>query len=452
MTESAIPNINMASLMGDQTTNPIQPTVLEKELEKVEVSDASANNASEVKFQFRSLLDQSQLDQLRTAAPTVSEKMINDNSSIISFGAPVLERLNAASTQMLKAQSEIDIPQADIIVNDLLREMDGYKAKYRNEKLENNVTKLKNFLTGVKYSFTSMVRDSKPIEEKLDIASQNLQKMEIKLRDNQVRGKELHKTVLNSLDDVVAVLAALEEIIEVTRKEALDADSALKSADNGEATTIATVEYKGETITVNKLREHHSQIATALTQMEQSWFDWRQQFFLGYAQAPSIRNITLVSATMERRCQSFRTMGIPSAKMTLAAWQQAALAKEAGEKGQAINDGVNKFTQEAFKSMGQTVEEVAMASQQPLINEETIFVVVDSIRQQCEGLVAADKWGREQRERNLKALQTGELQIAQDYTKSRQELVKNAISGTSPAALEKAPLPEENVLANLGVK
>ena len=451
---SAVPSLDMAALLGNQAANPIAATPLEKSLAVVEPADAAATTPAEVKFSFRSLLDDSQLAQLKAGAPVLAAQMVDNPSQILEFGAPVLERLNSAASQMLEAQRAIDIPQADAIVNDLLREMDGYQAKYQNKQLEEGFAKLKNFLKGVKYSFATMVRDSKPIAEKLDIAALKMQEMELKLRDNQIRGKQLHGHILDSLDDVVAVLAALEEIIDVTRAEALEAEELLATAGSADGASggLASVEYKGKTITVNELRETHAQLAAGLSQMEQSWFDWRQQFFMGYAQAPSVRNITLVSFTMERRCYTFRTMGIPSAKMTLAAWQQAALAKEAGEKGKALNEGVNKFTQDAFKAMGQTVEEVAMASQMPLITEETIFTVVDSIRQQCEGLVAADRWGRAQREKNLAALQAGEKQISADYSKSRSELIKGAIAGTNPASVDQAPLPEADVLKSLGVK
>lgn len=452
MTTSAVPKINMAALMGDPSTNPIPASPLEKQLATVTPNDAAAETVEEVEFQFRSLLSADQLAQLKAAAPSVSERMVNDTSTIIGFGAPVLDRLNAAATQMLEAQSAIQIPEADVIVGDLLREMDGYKAKYRNEQMEDFVSRVKSFFNSAKYTFTTMVRDSKPIVEKLDIAAAKLQQMEIDLQDNQSRGRQLHKIILDSLDDVVGVLAALEEVQEVTRREAAEADRVLQAAESEASHGIGQVVWKGETISTNEMREVHAQLATALSQMEQSWFDWRQQFFMGYAQAPSVRNIALVSSTMERRCQSLRTMGIPSAKMTLAAWQQAMLAKEAGEMGDAVNAGINDLTQEAFRSMGSTVEEVARASQAPIITEETVFVVVDSIRQQCEGLVAADKWGREQRARNLQALEQGERQVASDFSASRRQLIANAISATSDEAVEAAPLPEKDILQDLGVE
>ena len=78
--------------------------------------------------------------------------------------------------------------------------------------------------------------------------------------------------------------------------------------------------------------------------------------------------------------------------------------------------------------------------------------MIDSIKRQCEGLVAADKWGRELRARNLKALEAGEQQIEADFTESRRKLVQNAIAGTAESAVTPAPLPEADILGQLGVK
>lgn len=455
MSEVAVNTSNLDALLGNPASAPIQPTALEKALAVVEPDDAAAETVEAVKFSFRSIVPAPALEKINAAANGVATAMIKDNTQILAFGSPTLEKMNSAASAMLKAQSDIDIPEADEIVNNMLREIDGFQAKYRNAQAEGFLVDLKNKIRGIKYSFKSMVRDSQPIVSRLDLAANEMQKMEIKLRDNQVRGQELHKTVLSTLDDTVLVLAALEAVIDYTREEARIVDEALSVAEANAANTtegLATAEYKGETLSINELREVHAQIAQTVGQMESSWFDWRQQFFLGFAQAPSIRNIALVSSTLERRCYVFRTMGIPSAKTTLAAWQQAALAKEAGGKGEALADGVNKLQQDAFKAMGETVRDVAMASQTPVVNEETIFAVVDSLRVQCEGLVAADKWGREMRAKNLTAIQAGEKRITSDFSNSRRELIKNAIAETSTAALDAAPAPDADILASLGVK
>jgi uncharacterized protein YaaN involved in tellurite resistance len=452
MTESTVPGINMSALLGSPESNPEPATPLERALAQVEPEDASADKMEQVKFQFRDLLDAKQLTELKANAPAVANKMISDYNSIISFGEPVLTKLNAGSVQLLEAQREIKVPEAEIIVNDLLREIDGYSAKFRNEKIEGALDKLVSFFKGATYSLKTMVRESKPIIDKLDLAEVKLREMELRLADNVTRGQQLHKNTNATLENVVAVLAALEEIIEVAKAEYTEIDAALRDAEAKETkeSPIITVELKGKTISLNELRNLHTTYANGISELEKTWFDWRQQFFLGYAQAPSILNLILVSATMQRRCQVFRTMGLPSARTSLAMWQQAALAKEGAEMGTAVQQGTNKLIQDAFKATGAAVAETAMASQTPVISEETIFEVITSIKTQCEGLVAADQWGREQRAKNLKALEAGEAGIKHDFTESRRALVQNAVNATRKPQ-ELAPAPESDILTKMGV-
>jgi uncharacterized protein YaaN involved in tellurite resistance len=451
--DAAVPGIDFGSLLGNPASNPQPASPLENQLAQVTPQDAAASRPSEAQFSFRTLLTEQQLADLRKSAPAVAEQMAADYNAIIKFGAPVLERLTATSSQLLNAQKDIKIPQAEAIVNDLLREIDGFAKKYRNVRLENGVKKVVNFLRGIKYTLTTLARESRPIGDKIDMAEVKLKEMEIKLADNVTRGQTLHKNTLTTLQEVAAVLAALEEIADCVKREFADVDALLKGVDApGPAGAVEKVDYKGRQVTVNELQEIHSNLAGAVGELEKTWFDWRQQFFLGYAQAPSIRNLILVSATMQRRCQVFRTMGLPSARSSLAMWQQAALAQEGAAMGEAVQKGTNNLIQGAFKNSADAVEQVAKASQMPIINEETVFVVIDSIKRQCEGLVAADKWGRELRARNIKALEAGEHQIEADFTESRRKLVENAIAATAESSLTQAPMPESDALKQLGVK
>jgi uncharacterized protein YaaN involved in tellurite resistance len=452
MSQSAVPGINMDALLGTPESNPVATTPLENALATVDPSDAAATSMEEVKFQFRNLLGPEQALALKKNAPTVAAKMVNDYNSIIQFGEPVLTKLNATSTELLNTQRGIELPEAEIVVNDLLREIDGYSAKFRNEKIEGAVARVQAFFKGATYSLKAMVRESKPIIEKIDIAEVRLREMELKLADNVTRGEELHKNTNETLEAVVGVLAALEEIIEVAKAEFATLDTTLKVAETKETknSPIVVVELHGKNISINELRAKHTAYANGIGQLEQTWFDWRQQFFLGYAQAPSVLNLVLVSATMQRRCQVFRTMGLPSARSALAMWQQAALAKEGAEMGTAVQEGTNKLIRQAFDATATAVSETAMAAQTPVVSEETIFAVINSVKAQCEGLVAADKWGRDMRTKNVQALEAGEAGINQSFTDSRRAMVENAVSATrTPQAL--APAPDSDILKQIGV-
>jgi uncharacterized protein YaaN involved in tellurite resistance len=439
-----------AILSTPEVASQAPASPLENALQDVTPADASATTSAEATFQFRSLLDDAQRAALQASAPAKADEMLKDYNSIISFGEEILRKMNAASVALLEEQKGIQLPEADELVNNLLREIDGYNAKYRNQKLEDFASKVRKFFKGTTYSLKAMVRDAKPLVERLNIVEVKISQMEGSLRDNATRARRLHTQTLSTLNEVIVVLAALEEIADVIRKRYTELDEVVRTA---EAANQSSATYKGQEYTLNELNEMHADIAAGLSEVEKSWFDWRQQFFLGYAFAPSLRNLILISASMQRRLHVFRTQGIPSARTGIAMWQQSALAKEGSEMGDALAAGTNKLVSEGFAHMGETVRTVAMSAQAPLITDQTIFAIVDSVKAQAQGLVDADKWGREQRARNLQALESGERSIDQAGADARRQMVAQALASSNVSNLTTgAPVTQQgDILAQLGV-
>jgi uncharacterized protein YaaN involved in tellurite resistance len=449
MTESAIPGINMAALLADpEIQNQAPQSPLEAGLAVVTPEDAAAASPAEAKFEFRSLLSQEQRDALTASAPAVAERMVKDYNQILNFGAPTLEKMNQASIALLNEQKDIQLPEADQIVNNLLREMDGYNAKYRNLKMEDFVGKVRKFFGGAGYTLKTMIRDAKPISDRLNEAEIKVREMELALGTNSDRARKLHEQTLATMTDVVAVLAALEGISQYLHGKFDRADALLKQA--GE--TEQAIEFDGQKYSLSEFKEYHADLAQGISEIEKTWYDWRQQFFLGFASAPTLRNLILVSASMQRRLLVFRTQGIPSARRGLAMWQQAALAKQGSDMGESLQKGTNALIQGSFEASADAVREVSKAAQAPVITEETVFAVIDSVKQQAQSLIDADKWGRDLRQRNLAALERGEKEIATVDAEGRRQLVANAVAAASPKQLESAPdVPAGDILAQLGV-
>lgn len=458
---SSLENVSFAALLSGSDNAvaqavqeaPIAETKAMATLAELPPEELDAKTPATAAFSFRTLLTDAQREELKKSAPAFAEKMVQDPNAILSFGEKTLTKLNAKSQAMLEAQKDIKVPEAEDIVNSLLREMDGFEKKYKNAKMEDFTSKMKAWFKGTSYSFKAMVRESKPIAERIDMAEVKLKEMEQSLADNAARGRILHQDITETLEEVVTILAALEEILEWARNEFKTIDALyLETKAKADAEGLATVEYRGKTITLNQLREIHETYATGVTELEKTWFDWRQQFFLGYAQAPSIRNLIVVNTTMQRRCQAFRTMGLPAARRSLIMWQQATLAKEGAEMGAAVSEGVNTLLQNAYKDTADVVGQVARESQAPIVSEETVFVMIQSVKDQCDQLVAADKMGRELRQRNVRALEAGEKQIEDVYTESRRKLVENALETGATTGDPNQKGPETDILSNLGVK
>ncbi len=397
---------------ADTQAPEVQATPLERAIAEASEEPTSTElvvaRPEDSPFKFRSLLTEKQLADLQHGAPVLAKKFIDDVNQIVSFGGPVMQKMNSASVQLLEAQRDIKVPEADAVVNDMLRTMDGFEKKWRSQKLEDAVSTIVGWFKKGKYTLAAMARESKPIADKIDLAEIKLQEMESSLADNIARGQLLHKQTLSHMDDVVAVLAALEQVIEEIRREFDEADGLLR---NAESSGAEMVEYKGESITVNELREVHSNLAFVLSETEKTWSDWRSQFFLGFAHAPATRNLVVTTFALRRRLATFRTMGLPSARQSLVMWQQAAFAREGAEIGTAVQEGTNKLIQGAFSETAKSVEMVANAAQAPVVTEETIWAVIDSVKQQCAAIVEADRSGRALRARNLQAIERGEATI-----------------------------------------
>lgn len=425
--------VDFAALMepADTQGSEVPGTPLETAIAEVPGTDVAAQRPEEAAFTFRSLLTEQQRADLEKGAPGLAKKFVDDVNQIVSFGSPVMQKMNDASTQLLEAQRHIKVPEADQIVNDMLREMDGFEKKWRSVKLENAVESVKGWFRKSKYTLKTMVRESKPISDKIDLAEVKLQEMESALSDNISRGQLLHRQTLSHMDDVVAVLAALEQVVDELRKEFDGADAVLRDA---EARKSESVEYRGETIATSELREIHANLSFVLSETEKTWSDWRSQFFLGFAHAPATRNLIVTTFALRRRLASFRTMGLPSARQSLALWQQAAFAKEGAELGESVQEGTNKLIQGAFSETAKSIEQVANAAQAPIITEETIWTVIDSVKAQCDAIVQADKAGRALRARNLQALEKGETQIQDAVVASQRAVADASRRGQDPAA------------------
>ncbi|GAA2244181.1 hypothetical protein GCM10010401_16730 [Rarobacter faecitabidus] len=424
--------VDFTTLMepADTQSAEVQGSPLETAIADVAGTDVDVSRPAEAAFKFRSLLTEKQRADLEKGAPGLAKKFVADVNQIVSFGAPIMRKMNDASTQLLEAQRDIKVPEADVIVNDMLREMDGFEKKWRSVKLESAVESIKSWFKKGKYTLKTMVRESKPLVAKIDLAEVKLQEMETALADNIARGQLLHKQTLAHMDDVVAVLAALEQVIEVLRADFDAADATLRAA---EAAGADSVEYNGETIATSELREIHANLSFVLSETEKTWSDWRSQFFLGFAHAPATRNLVVTTFALRRRLAAFRTMGLPSARQSLALWQQAAFAKEGAELGVAVQDGTNKLIQGAFSEAASSIEAVANAAQAPIITEETIWAVIDSVKSQCASIVQADKAGRALRARNLRALEAGESKI-EDAVIASQRAIADASRGAAAQA------------------
>ncbi|MDR2374397.1 MAG: toxic anion resistance protein [Bifidobacteriaceae bacterium] len=297
--------VDMASLLGDPKANPVAETPLSKALASVPPDDAAGEPAH---VQFRPLLPPDQRELLATRGPQLADKLLVDRNALLDFGQVALTKVNRTSSELLAAQRDIELPEADEIVNGILRELEGFSARFESGQIKGIVNKILNVLRSTKATLKSMYRESKSLEQRLDMAAGETRRLELRLADNVSRGQQLYKANDESLTGLVGVLAALEQVREEGAKRAEEIEAKL-------------AELPADDPTRAGVEEEAQNIAEALQAVDMTLFDWRQQFFLAYALSPAVRNLIGVSFTMQRRLMVFRTMGLPGGKKSLVMWQ-----------------------------------------------------------------------------------------------------------------------------------
>lgn len=415
----------VSSILSRSDAQDSKPaTQLEKAMATLDKKkEMAAKTPSEAHFRFRELLAPEKLAELQKNAPQVADLFIADVNQIMKFGGPTIAKMRQTSIEMLEAQKNVEIPEADKIIGDLLRNMDGMSSRYSNIKFEEFGKKIMGIFHSAKYSVKNLSRDMKSMEDKLDLTELKLTEMDSILAENVTRGQILHQRTLQHMNEVVSVLADLEEIIENIRKDYQEVDVILTDAT---ASGEQHVEYQGRRMTVNELQEVHAQISLALSESEKSWHDWRQQFFLGWANAPATRNLVITTISLRRRLLVFKDMGIQSGRHAMVTWKQAVEARQGAELGNMVQSATNQMLQKTYAEVADTTKLIAEASQAPIITEETVKSMIESVKKQARSVVEADRAGRELRAKNVQALERGEVEIRDEVLAMQAQLAENS--------------------------
>lgn len=441
---------NILNTLGKETEVEVEvaeETQLQHDATEANEQELNAKNPDDTSIKFRNQLDEEDLAAVKEASPKLASRMTKDYSFIIDFGQEVMEELDSVSNRMLEEQKKIEIPEADQAVNGILKELDGYSAKYSDPKLKNLFSKIAEKFRGSTYTLKNMVRDAKPISDKLDIAKSEIFKMELKLQDNVRRGHELRKTTMKTVDNMVRVLAIFEEVIEISRAKAVEMENKLNMAEaSGEDAVIV---WEDKKYTIEEFREVLQNQVSALGEMEKTWFAWRQKFFMYNANITASRNIINTSIGLLRTCHRVRTDAIPAAKHQITVWQQAELAHQGAQMAERANAGVDRLVSGASKGMADAVEASAEANQRAMLSEDTITQMTQDLQRQFKAIVDSEQKGRAMRSRNLEVMEASEKTIAAASEEARKQLLANAMEVVRQNSRESNQNDTDNVLGNL---
>lgn len=422
------------------------------EFKDVKEQEVIATSPSKANIEFRSRLDADVLANVKQKAPGLALEMMKDPSIAIDFGRDVVEGLNSLSVRLLKEQENTDIPEADVIVNNVLRELDGYQAKYKYKEpgtIAKFFSKISNKGKEGFYDLKTMVRDSKPIEIRLLEAEGQIQKMELDIDENIERSKQLRDMTLSSIDDIALVIAIFEEIIENVSNKAVEASTLLKNAEDNNQSTI---EFDGKKYSVEQFREVLADILMAEGEIEKTWFNWRQKFFLYVINIASTREIINNSVSLKRTANRVRADAIPAARTQLAAWQQAVRVEQNADMINKTNEGMEKLILGASRGQLSAIETASKANQKVMLSEETILELTENLKKQFEVMVEAEAVGREIRTKNLEIIRQSEKVLSNASAEAQSQLITQTIKqlqGEELKRIESAEEPEKVMKATV---
>lgn len=407
------------------------------EIDDITSVELEARRPEDGKVEFRRRVPNSSLEKIKEKAPELTMKMLADPAVSINFGQDVVQTINDLSVKMLNEQGKVKIPEADAIVSDVLSALDGYSAKYKKYKEPGAVSKFFKKIRGksseAMYDIKSMVRDAKPIADRLLEAEGKIHRMELEIDENIARSQLLRETILKSLDDVAVVIAIFEEVIELGTAEIVEAEAALNEAVRNDNSMI---EYRDKRYSVEEFREVLADMVTSQSEIEKSWFNWRQKFFLYIVNITSTRETINTSIGLKRTANRVRRDAIPAARTQLAQWQQAAQVEETARTIESANKGMEELIMGASRGTLAATQAAAEASQRQILSEDTILELTENLQKQFSTIVDAEIAGREARAKNLQLLQQSEAAILSATGEAQKALISRSVDqlkeGRSP--------------------
>ena len=400
----------------------------------------SSSNKLHAADNFLGSLPEEQQQKIKAKAPSIADSMIDDDAYRIEFGRQVMEKLDTLSKRLLEEQKDISVPEAESIMKNIIRELDGFQHKY------NDPGKLAQFLQAVK----NKARDSKEriearrrdmqidamnISEKMEEAVSKLQDTETRLRENAARGKVMRETTIETMRKMVQVLATLEEVVNIASERAERIRTIKDAAEvNGDG---APVIFDGKYYTVQEFRVYYQKYAEALGEIQRTWLSWRQQFFLSRMNIESSTTIINTSLKTLETCQMIRKHAVPAARHQLVTWQQALDTERAAKTNQAVVQDINKLISNAFQQTASMAESAAEINNATLIDLSTIDDISASLQKVYDTLGKQQEDGVRKRAESFAKIRKAEADIeaAKDAYHNRQvQTASMIISGQAPTS------------------
>lgn len=413
--------------MGGQAQAQAPAPVPAMKQELPSIADATANAADsafenldvgetmEYTF-FDALPEEKQKQFLNNAAKTILKEFIKDNTQIVVFGSSALEGVNAITDEILKYNSNAEIPQVDAILEDANRRLDDFAEKGREyrEEAKKKQNRFVQWVKGTKRAHEDFRFTQKDLVERFRIISEKIIVQSNQIADGYYQMKKLRDKNRESIVLISGVLAMFEAVHIVTMRNIQTLQERIAGLESN------SPEY-------HKQHERLQALAMVANTLQKQHANYMARWLIAQATTEQVNSSIRLSMEIITKLKMTVSTTIPTMKLIVAQIAQLNAMAEAGKSLNAMQDSFDKTLDMYRKSIETTIPELERSAQKEPMTEEQVMALAESIKKSNEDVVTAIVEGRKKRMGMERAILTASEQIRESSDKMNERLVSSLI-------------------------
>lgn len=417
---------------GAQAQAQAPVPVMHQELPNI--ADATAN-ASDAAFEnldvgetmvytfFDALPEEKQKQFLNNAAKTILKEFIKDNTQIVVFGSSALEGVNTITDEILKFNSDAEIPQVDSILEDANRQLDDFAEKGREyrEEAKKKQNRFVQWVKGTKRAHEDFKFTQQNLVQRFDIISQKIIDQSNKIATGYYQMKKLRDKNRESIVLISGVLAMFEAVHIVTMRNIQTLQERIAGLEPN------SPEY-------HKQHERLQALAMVANTLQKQHANYMSRWLIAQATTEQVNSSIRLSMEIITKLKMTVSTTIPTMKLIVAQIAQLNTMAEAGKSLDAMQNSFDKTLDMYRKSIETTIPELERSAQKEPMTEEQVMALTESIKKSNEDVVNAIVEGRKRRMGMERAILKASDEIRASSEKMNERLVSSLIGNDDNGA------------------
>ena len=381
------------------------------------MQDLAAQAASPARATMRcvDLLKGDTRERAEREADKLAQDILGNNQIIMTYGNDDLAGMNALADRLLHEVRPVKIPELRELMGELNKNMRSIERKYDvsdpkvREKYEHARDGILSWFHKSQDWLDMFADDVRSIESQLNRVIETLSGRQLELLKNVGLYDQIYDENEQEIAKVIYDIAVMELVSVIFANQA-------------DATQI------GDAGMGDRGGEHKAQYADLSQRLQIRAHDWKARLFIAFATAPQVRTMRGLDIGLAQKLDTLTNSTVPTMKLTLAEWRMAVAALEAAQMANVAAESFNEWVTKYYESQGQTVSEIAMAINSPVMAAATIGAIAKSLDDQATGIITAMEYGEQRRAENNQAMAEAEKVITNATAKVSDALVEHVLS------------------------